>query len=39
MIKKDSGVRDVVIINREMLEDFDQLDQEELLSKVKCPIL
>jgi len=23
MIKKDSGERDVVIINREMLEDFD----------------
>jgi pimeloyl-ACP methyl ester carboxylesterase len=39
MIKKDSGVRDVVIINREMLEDFDQIDQEVLLSKVICPVL
>ena len=39
MIKKDSGVRDVVIINRDMLEDFDQIDQKELLGKVKCPVL
>ena len=39
IIKKDSGVRDVVIINREMLEDFDLIDQEKLLSKVMCPIL
>jgi pimeloyl-ACP methyl ester carboxylesterase len=39
MIKKDSGVRDVVIINREILEDFHQIDQDELLSKVKCPVL
>lgn len=39
MIKKDSGVRDVVIINREMLEDFDLIDQKELLSRVKCPVL
>jgi len=39
IIKKDSSVRDVVIINREMLEDFDLIDQEKLLSKVMCPIL
>ena len=39
MIKKDSGERDVVIINREMLEDFDHINQENLLSKVLCPVL
>lgn len=39
IIKKDSGVRDVVIITREMLDDFDQIDQEKLLGKVKCPVL
>jgi pimeloyl-ACP methyl ester carboxylesterase len=39
MIKKESGVRDVVIINREMLEDFDQINQEDLFRKVKCPVL
>jgi pimeloyl-ACP methyl ester carboxylesterase len=39
MIKKDSETRDVVIINREMLEDFDHIDQDELLKKTECPVL
>ncbi|MDR3666340.1 MAG: alpha/beta hydrolase [Ignavibacteriaceae bacterium] len=39
IIKKNSKTRDVVIINRELLDDFDQIDQESLLSKVKCPVL
>jgi pimeloyl-ACP methyl ester carboxylesterase len=39
MIKKNSRARDIVIINRELLEDFDQIDQESLLRKVKCPVL
>jgi pimeloyl-ACP methyl ester carboxylesterase len=39
MIKKESELRDVVIINREMLEDFDHINQEELLKKADCPIL
>ena len=39
MIKKESGVRDVVILNREMLDDFEQINQDDLLRKVKCPIL
>jgi pimeloyl-ACP methyl ester carboxylesterase len=39
MIKKNSKTRDIVIINRELLEDFDQIDQESLFRKVKCPVL
>jgi pimeloyl-ACP methyl ester carboxylesterase len=39
MIKKNSKARDIVIINRELLDDFDQIDQEDLLNKVKCPVL
>jgi pimeloyl-ACP methyl ester carboxylesterase len=39
MIKKSSRFRDVVILNRELLDDFDQIDQGSLLSKVKCPVL
>jgi pimeloyl-ACP methyl ester carboxylesterase len=39
MIKKNSKTRDIVIINRELLEDFDQIDQESLLRRVKCPVL
>jgi pimeloyl-ACP methyl ester carboxylesterase len=39
MIKKKSSTRDIVIINRELLDDFDRIDQESLLGKVKCPVL
>ena len=39
MIKKNSKARDIVIINRELLEDFNQIDQESLFRKVKCPVL
>lgn len=39
MIKKKSKTRDIVIINRELLEDFDQIDQESLFRKIKCPVL
>ncbi|MDR3609779.1 MAG: alpha/beta hydrolase [Ignavibacteriaceae bacterium] len=39
MIKKEGELRDVVIINREMLEDFDHINQEELLRKAECPVL
>jgi pimeloyl-ACP methyl ester carboxylesterase len=39
MIKKSSRFRDVVILNRELLDDFDQIDQGILLSNVTCPVL
>jgi pimeloyl-ACP methyl ester carboxylesterase len=39
MIKKNSKTRDIVIISRELLEDFEQINQESLLRKVKCPVL
>jgi pimeloyl-ACP methyl ester carboxylesterase len=39
MIKRESDTRDIVIINREMLEDFDRINQEDLLGRVRCPVL
>jgi pimeloyl-ACP methyl ester carboxylesterase len=39
-IYKDSdSPRDMVIIDKKMLLDFEQIDQEQLLRRIECPIL
>ena len=39
-ITKDQGeVRDMVIIDNSMLLDFEQIEQEKLISRVGCPVL
>ena len=39
-IFKDPGSsRDMVIIDKKMLDDFELIDQEQLLRKIECPVL